>query len=172
MALRPQVDPPDPAGEFPFAPGYYVLHLAVVLDHHRDVRIEKLLRDSGVSLAGHRAMRIISHFGPVTMGELADYAIIDRTTLTRIVDQLVDQAMVERSTPAGDRRKIVLTLTTKGRRIHTAMRRAISRSDEALLRDLPERDLRIAARLQRTIIERLIDDERLARRLLWIDPAA
>lgn len=170
MARRAQIDPPDPAGEFPFAPASYLLHLAVVLDRHRDVRIEKLLRTFGMSLAGHRAMRIISHLGPVTMGELADYAIIDRTTLTRVVDQLVDQALVERTTPPGDRRKIVLTLTTKGRRTHTAMRRTISQADQSLMRELSDEDVRTTARLQRTIIERLIDDERLARRLLWIDP--
>ena len=171
MARRAQIDPPDPEGEFPFAPAFYLLHLTVVLDRHRDVRVEKVLRGSGVNLPGHRAMRIISRLGPVTMGELADYAIIDRTTLTRLVDQLVDQGLVERAKPPGDRRKIVLTLTPQGRRIHAAMRRAISREDEALMRDLPERDLRAAARLQRRIIERLIADEQLRQRLLWIDPA-
>lgn len=171
MARRVQTDPPDPTGEFPFAPEAYFLHLSVVVDRHRDVRIETLLRPFGVGVAAHRAMRIIDHLGPVTMGELADYAIIDRTTLTRLVDQLVAAGFVERSRPPGDRRKVILTLTPRGKHAHTAMRRAISRDSQTLMRELPERDLRVAARLQRTIIERLIDNEQLARRLLWIDTA-
>jgi DNA-binding MarR family transcriptional regulator len=171
MARRAQTDPPDPTDEFPFAPGAYFLHLSVVLDRHRDVRIEKMLRPFRVSLAGHRVMWIIDYLGAVTMGEIADYAIIDRTTLTRVVDRLVEVGFVARSTPPGDRRKIVLALTLKGKQTHAAMRRRLSRDNQALTEGLPERDLRIAARLQQRIVQRLIDNERLARRLLWIDAA-
>lgn len=150
-------------------PTGYFLHLLFVIGRQRDLRIEALLRPMKVSLAAQRVLRAIRRYGAITMGELADFAIIDRTTLTRVVDQLVEKEFIERSRPVGDRRKLTLTLTEAGEEAHARMVRAISSDNEALLRDLPEIDLRTAVRLQRRIVTRLVADEQLARRLLWLE---
>ena len=150
-------------------PAGYFVHLLFVIGRQRDLRIEDLLRPLGVSLAAQRVLRAVRRYGSVTMGELADFAIIDRTTLTRIVDQLVAKGFIERSKPASDRRKVTLTLTEAGEEAHAAMVRVISRDNDDLLRDLPEKDLRTAVRLQQRIVTRLVGDEQLLRRLLWLE---
>jgi len=168
MAHR-QIDPADPTGEFPIDPAGYFLHLMLIINRRRDARVEQLLRPLNMTVDGHRAMRIIHIRSACTMGELADYAIIDRTTLTRIVDRLVSDGLVDRSKPPGDRRKIVLTLTESGLEAYNRARRVIGRFNVELTRGLDEADFRIAARLQQRIVARVVEDEELAQRLMLLE---
>lgn len=166
MAKAP-LDPPDPTGEFPIEPATYFLHLLLIIDRYRDARIEKLLRPLEMSLDAHRAIRIINSRGSCTMGELADYAIVDRTTLTRIVDGLVANGLVDRAKPPGDRRKIVLTLTPAGVEALAKARRVIGRDNTELTRGLSEADFRVGVRLEQELVRRLVADPEMAHRLLW-----
>jgi DNA-binding MarR family transcriptional regulator len=161
-------DPEDPTGEFPLDPIGYFLHLAVVLDRRRDIHLAKLLRPLGMDVDTQRVMRVIDNLGSCTMGELADYTITDRTTLTRIIDHLVEAGLIDRAKPASDRRKVILTLTKAGKKAYVRARKAIREHTLELMRDLPENDVRIAARVQQTVVARLIDSELLTERLLWI----
>jgi DNA-binding MarR family transcriptional regulator len=167
MARVPKLDPSDPTGEFPIEPAAYFLHLMLIVDRYRDARIEQLLRPMNISLDAHRAIRIIHSRGSCTMGELADYAIIDRTTLTRIVDQLVASGLVDRAKPPGDRRKIVLTLTPAGVESHAQARGLIGRDNAELTRGLLESDFRTGVRLEQELVRRLVADPEMAHRLLW-----
>ena len=164
---RPKIDPSDPTGEFPIEPAAYFIHLMLIIDRYRDARIEQLLRPLNMTLDAHRAIRIINSRGSCTMGELADYAIIDRTTLTRIVDHLVANGLVDRAKPPGDRRKIVLTLTPAGVESHDQARRVIGRDNAELTRGLPESDFRVGVRLEMELVRRLVADPEMAHRLLW-----
>jgi DNA-binding MarR family transcriptional regulator len=164
---RSKIDPPDPTGEFPIEPAAYFLHLMLIVDRYRDARIERLLRPLNMTLDAHRALRIINSRGSCTMGELADYAIIDRTTLTRIVDNLVANGLVDRAKPPGDRRKIVLTLTPAGVESHDQARRLIGRDNAELTRGLTEADFRTGVRLEQEFVRRLVADPEMAHRLLW-----
>jgi len=167
MARVPKLDPSDPTGEFPIEPAAYFLHLMLIVDRYRDARIEQLLRPLNISLDAHRAMRIIHSRGSCTMGELADYAIIDRTTLTRIIDQLVANGLVDRAKPPGDRRKIILTLTPAGFESHAQARGLIGKDNAELTRGLLESEFRTAVRLEQELVRRLVDDPEMAHRLLW-----
>jgi DNA-binding MarR family transcriptional regulator len=61
-----------------------------------------------------RALDVISEEGGVRVGELADRIGIDETTATRLVDRLEEAGVAERRSAAGDRRVIVVGLTTAG----------------------------------------------------------
>src|SRR5580700_4223008 len=147
MSLAPR--PPlttDPAGEFPLDLTSYVFHLFAVVSRHREARLESDLKAIGLNLARHRALSVIHAIEPCTMSELAEYSAVDRTTLTRTVDQLVDAELVERRTPREDRRQVVLTLTDEGRRICKHSLRAVFKVNRALLGGLHETDQRTFAR--------------------------
>ena len=105
----------DPQGEFPRELTSYLFHLFAVVSRHREARLETELKPIGLNLSRHRALSVISTLQPCTMSELADFSAVDRTTLTRTVDQLVDSGLVERTTPREDRRQVLLTLTEQGR---------------------------------------------------------
>jgi DNA-binding MarR family transcriptional regulator len=157
----------DPAGEFPLPPEIYFLHLALVVARRSETRLEHALKATGVGLAGWRALRVVYRFGPATMGELADYSLTDRTTLTRIVDDLVEAGLMKRSKPPDDRRKVVMDLTAAGRRAAQKGLDIVSRELFDLMRDLPEGELRAADRLQQEIVTRLGESEQQVDRLLW-----
>jgi MarR family transcriptional regulator, lower aerobic nicotinate degradation pathway regulator len=162
---------PDPAGEFPRELTSYVFHLFAVVSRHREARLEELLRPLGLNLSRHRALAVISSFEPCTMSELAEYTAVDRTTLTRTVDQLVEAGFVERATPREDRRQVVLTLTNSGRRTCQQSLNAIFECNRDLLADLPEADQRVAARVLESFLGRLVDDPGLLERLTLRVPA-
>jgi DNA-binding MarR family transcriptional regulator len=143
------------------------MHLAMVISVHWSARAEKALAGYDFDMAAFRALRVVNHYGSATMGEMADYTYSDRTTLTRVVDHLVEIGLMERSKPPGDRRKVVLTLTPEGRRQFVRARREVSATIEELTQQLPEDEMRNAVRMQMQLIERLADTPRQLSRLLW-----
>jgi DNA-binding MarR family transcriptional regulator len=159
----------DPTGEFPLDLTSYVFHLFAVVARHREVRLEAELKSEGLNLPRHRALGVILALEPCTMSELAEYSAVDRTTLTRTVDQLVDAGLVERMTPREDRRQVVLTLTSEGQRVCKRSMRAVFRVNRELLGGLDEPDQRTFARALEAFLGRLVDDPELLQRLTLRD---
>ena len=54
-------------------------------------------------------------------GELADRTIRDRTTMTRLLDGMARKGVIERQTDPKDRRRMIVTLTTKGRDLRAVL---------------------------------------------------
>ena len=160
----------DPDGEFPFDPANYVFHLGVAIGRLRDAQLERELRPTGVNVARHRALTVILRFGPCTMTELADYSAVDRTTLTRTVDQLVKDGHAERGAKAEDRRQVVLTLTPSGRRIAAKARDVVARHNRLTLAGVPDDLLRAMVRAQRMILANLAPGPEMLERLLTLEP--
>ncbi len=161
----------DPTGEFPLDLTSYVFHLFAVVGRHREARLEAELKRMGLSLSRHRALGVLFAIEPCTMSELAEYSAVDRTTMTRTVDQLVDAGLVERTTPREDRRQVVLNLTDEGRRLCRRSLQAVYRVNRALLEDLVEPEQRVVARALEAFLHRLVDDPDLRRRLTLRDGA-
>lgn len=157
----------DEKGEFPFDPTHYVFHLMVALTRTRDAQLERDLRAIGSNLSKHRAMTVIVRFGPCTMSELADYSVVDRTTLTRTVDQLVSEGLVERKGAPNDRRRVLLTMTEKGHDAAARARVVAARHNVEALKGVPEELVRSMIRGQQMVIANLADDE-MAHRLLTL----
>ncbi len=155
----------DPTGEFPLDLTTYFFHLLTVVGRYRDAKLEELLRPMGLSLSRQRALTIIAHLSPCTMSELADFAALDRTTMTRIVDQLVGAGLVERATPKKDRRQVLLTLTPRGMKLARETLKASFRCQRPLLGDIDETDQRQAARTLERVLANLVDDPRQLERL-------
>jgi DNA-binding MarR family transcriptional regulator len=156
----------DPRGEFPLDVLTYVFHLFAVASRHREARLDEILQPLGLNLSRYRSLSVIATFEPCAMSELAEYTAIDRTTLTRVVDHLVDDALVARATPPQDRRQVVLTLTDKGRDAYRGSVKAIYRLNRQLLEGLPEDEMRRVARALAQVTVNLTPDPDLQARLL------
>jgi DNA-binding MarR family transcriptional regulator len=61
--------------------------------------------------------------GPVRLSELAEAEGINPTMLSRVVAELVEAGLLERSSDAGDRRAAWVQVTSGGRRLAERMRR-------------------------------------------------
>jgi len=162
----------DAAGGGSLGLADYVFHLFAVVSRHREARLDAALKPLGLSLSRHRALSIIAGIGPCTMSELADFSAVDRTTLTRTVDQLVEGGLVERATPRQDRRQVVLTLTGTGRETCGRSLQAIFDVNRELASDLSDDDRRAAVRMLQALLGRLVPDPVLRQRLLLLGDRA
>jgi DNA-binding MarR family transcriptional regulator len=72
----------------------------------------------GISINNWKIMRVIAVFGPLSATELGSRTSLDPDKITRAVDALVQRSYVIRKDDEADRRRVVLTLSAKGRRVH------------------------------------------------------
>jgi DNA-binding MarR family transcriptional regulator len=168
MAPTPKRPSPlvDPTGEFPFDVVTYLFHLFAVLGRHREAALEEAFRPLGLNVARYRALSVVTRLEPLGMSELADFSAVDRTTMTRTVDQLVSAGFVERETPATDRRQVLLRVTAAGKAVNQQGLRAVYRVNRRALEGLDEASQRQFARLEQSMVANLVPDPALARRLL------
>ena len=61
-----------------------------------------------------RVIAVLNAFGELSVGELADQAVVRQSTLSRVVDQLEKQGLVRRKTFAKNKRVVHVNLTEKG----------------------------------------------------------
>ena len=84
-------------------------------------RFRPMLRDHGLTEQQWRVIRALAHYGEIDAGELAQRSFLLAPSLTRILQHLENEGLVNRSAHASDQRRTVLTLTAKGNRLFAAV---------------------------------------------------
>jgi DNA-binding MarR family transcriptional regulator len=100
------------------------------------------------------------------MKDLARLTAIDRTTLTRAVDQLVEQGLVERSTPAGDRRKVQMCLSAEGEAFYREASKLNTEFNRRALSGISQRQQVETLQVLNRVIRNISGDRDIARELL------
>ncbi|NGO06540.1 MarR family transcriptional regulator [Streptomyces sp. HC44] len=103
-------------------------------------RLQEVLEEHGCSLDAWRVLSLLSDGEGHPMTAVAEAAFLPPPTLTKLVDQLVDQNLVYRRVDPLDRRRILAHLTPRGetywRRVDRAVHDrwpALSDGDDELL---------------------------------------
>lgn len=153
-------------GGFPLGAPEYFFHLLFQAAHRRDILSDASLEAVGLNLMQWRVLAVLRRIENCTMTGLARYSGSERTTLTRIVDQLVERKLVTRWVPESDRRQVNLAVTEAGE-IHYAEAAALmkARNDRALAKINPKR-LRDATRFLQHLLQGVVEDDVVARDLL------
>ena len=76
------------------------------------------LRPLRINLAWWRTLAVLTERGPQTVSDLARITVIERTALTRVIDQMVKRGFVQRRIRSGDRRVVEIHLAVEGRALH------------------------------------------------------
>jgi MarR family transcriptional regulator, organic hydroperoxide resistance regulator len=71
----------------------------------------------GITAAQADALVVIGQAGPISLKDLGELLIAEAGHPSRLVDRLVEAGLVERRPAAEDRRRIELSLTSRGRRL-------------------------------------------------------
>lgn len=121
MAALPTRQPPD------------LIHLLTRAERLLSRRLTAILGDEGCSLDAWRVIGLLSDGAGHYMTEIAEHSFLPPGTLTKLVDQLVDDNMVYRRIDEVDRRRILAHLTPRGKRLH----QRISVQIEASIATLP-----------------------------------
>jgi DNA-binding MarR family transcriptional regulator len=118
----------------------------------------RLRQEAGVELSPSlaAALATVERHGPLTPSELAERERVRRPTATRIVRQLDDADLVERTTDPEDGRVSLVSATPKGRAL---LRRLRGRKNAYLARRLRDLEADEVATLDRAaeILERLLE---------------
>lgn len=108
------------------------------LDRGLRLAAREVERDTGLSAAQLFALHHLDDAAPLSLNELARRTFTDRSSVSVVVDRLVDAGFVSRATDPADRRRVQVRITARGRRI--LERAPIAPTDLLLegLRGLPQ----------------------------------
>ena len=96
-----------------------------------------------------KTLTVIGRFGPLSANAAGTHSSLEPDKVTRAVDALVKQGYVLRRQDSTDRRKVVLSLSAKGQRVHDELNR---------LRDIIEHEfLRVLSSSEIAALYRILD---------------
>jgi DNA-binding MarR family transcriptional regulator len=82
------------------------------------------LRPLGLTPSQAEVIRVLADRGELTVGELGELLVCESgTNPSRLVERLVDTGMLARRPGEADKRRVILTLTDRGRSADRAVRR-------------------------------------------------
>jgi DNA-binding MarR family transcriptional regulator len=115
--------------------------------------------DPGITPTLHAALHSIETHGPITAGQLASHEHVQRPTLTRTIQALLDRELVERLPDPLDGRVSWLSITPSGRKL---LQRSRRRTDEFLAKRVKKLQPEERALLERAaeLLERLAEGDR------------
>ena len=101
-----------------------------------------------VTLAQYRVLVLLDDHGALTMRDLAGHLDVNPSTVTRVVDALVEKGLIERAAQGDDRRSVVAELAPPGRKLLAqVMKRRRALVDATLRRLTPAAQQQLAASL-------------------------
>jgi len=156
----------DPEGEFPIGAPDYFFYLLYQAADQRDRSFEIALSSVGLNLAQWRTLAVVRRIANCTMSAVARYSAVERTTLTRTADQLVERGLIERWVPANDRRLVNLAVTEAGEAIYAQAVALMKDRNRRTLQSINPKRLREATRVLQEALQGIVEDEALATDLL------
>lgn len=79
------------------------------------VRLNGALRECGLSSIGWRILAVLNESDGHNIAELAERAVTERSLISRAIDVLEEEKLVERRPAPRDRRNVLLHITEAGR---------------------------------------------------------
>ena len=108
-----------------------LIHKIIILD-----RNEKACQ--GVTLSQHYAIAALHRKKELTMNALSNELGLAMSTLTRIVDVLVRDGIIQRNPSETDRRKVLVSLTEKGQQIARKLESCTQKFWLNIVKSIPE----------------------------------
>ena len=100
------------------------------------------LAELGLTTPKMRALAILSVIEGPLISELAVHAVVEQSTLSRALDQLVAEGYVRREKDPQDSRAARVYLTEAGRIAYESLWPHMARSEDRMFRDIPDEEKR------------------------------
>lgn len=115
----------------------------------------------GVTLAQcHTLLEVHSH-NSINLNKLSEKLYLDKSTVSRTVDSLVKNGIVNRVIPEENRRKVTISLTEKGDGICQQINRESDHYFSAILESIPPGDLPVFLRSFEIMVKKMIEINQL-----------
>ncbi len=96
-----------------------------------------------LTIAEWRLLAILARFGPISGNGVCERSAMDKVRVSRAVGRAVSRGLVHRSIDTEDRRRLVLTLTPKGRAIHDRIAPLAREREAQILSALSESEVEV-----------------------------
>lgn len=112
-------------------------------EHQVSRRLSATLQREDLSLDQWRVLSLLSDGTGHTMSDVGDHVMLPAATLTRVIDRLVELALIYRRPDLEDRRRVHVFLSTRGHSLHNRLADIIDHEEAAVMAALgdEERDL-------------------------------
>ncbi|HKK35812.1 MAG TPA: MarR family transcriptional regulator [Paracoccaceae bacterium] len=114
MDWAPRTRADDARGSRSTARPERLAHALARVSRRLEEELGLALREARVPIEQFRILEALAERGPATMGSLADAALVERPTLTKIVDRMVAAGLVFRRPDDEDRRRVHVALSDDG----------------------------------------------------------
>lgn len=121
-----------------FVDNYLLFQLAAI-SHSLSDDFYGLLRERGVTPARWRVLVNLID-GDMYVTDLVHKTLYEQSRVTRIIDQLACEGLIERRVDDKDRRRITVAVTDRGRALTLPLIEAAKEHEERVLSALPEAD--------------------------------
>lgn len=141
-------------------------HLFFLLHHlvrQRENALGRELAQTGLTLSQWQIMATLHRLDKATMGEVAAFCATDRTTLTRTVDRMVEDGLIQRDRDLVDRRQVHLNLTEKGREVFQCALLVVNRFNDRVTGVLKAGEVQQLHPMIRRVLVRVLEDKE------WVD---
>lgn len=112
-------------------------------------QLDELLRPAGITAAQYTALTALERQADMTSAQLARTSFVTAQSTADMVTSLEDQGVITRRRDPADRRRLVLSLTARGRRLLERVRPKVAALEDQMLGTLSARQ---AADLRRSLL--------------------
>ena len=131
--------------------GDQLAYIIACVNRRLEEQLADRLRPDGLPIEQFRILEALSQRGPLAMGELAAFALVERPTLTKIIDRMTAAGLVFRSPDAHDRRRVNIVLSPEGESLHRRLRDVSAEQERQLAERLDGAEAEALRGLLRTL---------------------
>ena len=106
-----------------------------------------------MSLEQWRVLSLLSDGTGHTMSDIARHVMLPAATMTRVIDRLAEAKLVHRRGDLGDRRRVLVFLSSRGRSLHSKVASTVDHAEAALLAEFGTYDVAILGDLLNRLAE-------------------
>lgn len=93
------------------------MHYLLAIDRHHVQNMARVLRPFDCSPLMWRVLSILADQDGHSVSELAELSVIERSNLSKLLDGMERDGLIERDAPDGDKRKTVVFISEQGRKL-------------------------------------------------------
>jgi DNA-binding MarR family transcriptional regulator len=119
----------------------HLTYIIASMNKQLEAELQEHLREVGMPIEQVRILEVLSDSSGLPMGELAAQALVEPTTLTKMIDRMVADSLVTRLLDPNDRRRVVITLGPAGKVALRRLNRIISSQESRISKRVPKAKL-------------------------------
>ena len=134
----------------------YLLYLLAAASDVASAQFHERVREHGLRVPEWRVLACLVDRDGEMITRLAEFSLIEQSRLTRIIDQMVERALVLRQSDEHDKRRVRVYLTDKGRDLATMLVEKARQHEQEVLAVFKGSDATMIKSMLRNLIDGLV----------------